>query len=200
MNRTWNLSLWVIFNCYKNQTNKKKKKKKKKNFSLARNNHLRWSNFTIKDWTVHSSIFPSFFLHKKKKKKKKSSQNVQTLGLKNVKRYDLCLLYTRPYCTNPSFIEIIWATAWQNQHVRPAKTGICTAKTGIRPVCSVFAVRMKEGWILKYPLSAQQRLCSDFADAQADLCLQNSKHSFTSLIKKTFIILIKSVMVGKHSS
>ena len=33
----------------------------------------------------------------------------------------------------------------------------------------VFAVRMKKGWIHSYPLSAQRRLCSDWADAQADL-------------------------------
>ena len=35
----------------------------------------------------------------------------------------------------------------------------------------VFAVRMKKGWVLSYPLSAQQRLWSDWVDAQADLSL-----------------------------
>ena len=43
-------------------------------------------------------------------------------------------------------------TKW---HVRPAKTEI---SLGIRPVWSVFAVRMKKAWILSYPLSTQQRL------------------------------------------
>ena len=33
----------------------------------------------------------------------------------------------------------------------------------------VFAVRMKKAWVLSYPLSAQERLWSDWADAQADL-------------------------------
>ena len=33
----------------------------------------------------------------------------------------------------------------------------------------VFAVRMKKAWVLSYPLSAQRRLWSDWADAQADL-------------------------------
>ena len=37
---------------------------------------------------------------------------------------------------------------------------------------SVFAVRMKKAWILSYPLSAQRRLWSDWADAQADLSLR----------------------------
>ena len=39
-------------------------------------------------------------------------------------------------------------------HVRPAKTRI---SLGIRPVWSVFAVRMKNAWVLIYPLSAQRR-------------------------------------------
>ena len=53
--------------------------------------------------------------------------------------------------------------------VRPAKTQI---SLGIRPVWSVFAVRMKKAWVLSYPLSAQRRLWSDWADAQADLSLR----------------------------
>ena len=36
----------------------------------------------------------------------------------------------------------------------------------------VFAVRMKKPWVLSYPLSAQRRLWSDWADAQADLSLR----------------------------
>ena len=53
-------------------------------------------------------------------------------------------------------------TKW---HVRPAKAQI---SLGIRPVWSVFAVSMKKAWVLSYPWSAQQRLWSDSADAQAD--------------------------------
>ena len=36
----------------------------------------------------------------------------------------------------------------------------------------VFAIRMKKALILSYPLSAQRRLWSDWADAQADLSLR----------------------------
>ena len=36
----------------------------------------------------------------------------------------------------------------------------------------VFAVRTKKAWVLSYPMSAQQRLCSDWADAQPDLSLR----------------------------
>ena len=35
----------------------------------------------------------------------------------------------------------------------------------------VFAVHMKKAWVLSYPVSAQQRHWSDWADAQADLSL-----------------------------
>ena len=35
----------------------------------------------------------------------------------------------------------------------------------------VFAVHTKKPWVLSYPLSAQRRLRSDWADAQADLSL-----------------------------
>ena len=62
-----------------------------------------------------------------------------------------------------------WATSWQNQqkwHVCPGKTQI---SLGIRPVWSVFAVSMKKHWALN--LSAQERLWSDWADAQAYLSL-----------------------------
>ena len=36
----------------------------------------------------------------------------------------------------------------------------------------VFAVHMKKAWALSYPLSAQRRLWSDWADAQIDLSLR----------------------------
>ena len=49
-------------------------------------------------------------------------------------------------------------TKW---NVRPAKTQI---SLGIHAGWSVFAVHMKEAWVLSYPLSAQQRLWSDWAD------------------------------------
>ena len=52
--------------------------------------------------------------------------------------------------------------------MRPAKTQI---SLGIRPVWSVFAVCMKKAGVLSYPLSAQVRLWSNWADSQADLSL-----------------------------
>ena len=49
---------------------------------------------------------------------------------------------------------------------------------GIRPVWSVFAVHMKKHWVYSYPLRAQRRLWSDWADAQADLSLRWAQMSF----------------------
>ena len=47
-----------------------------------------------------------------------------------------------------------WAAAWQNQ-----QNDVCTQRRlSIRPVWSVFAVRMKKPWVLSYPLSTQWRL------------------------------------------
>ena len=54
------------------------------------------------------------------------------------------------------------------QHVRPAKTQI---SLGIHSLIRVFADHTKKPRVLSYPLSAQWRLWSDWADAQADLSL-----------------------------
>ena len=59
--------------------------------------------------------------------------------------------------------------------VRPAKTQI---SLGIRPDWSFFTVRVKKAWVLSYPLNAQRRLWSIWADAQADLSLHWAHRSF----------------------
>ena len=63
-------------------------------------------------------------------------------------------------------------TKW---HVHPVKT---QTSPGIHPVWSVSAVHMKKPWVLSFPLSAQRRLCSDWADSQADLSLRWAHKSF----------------------
>ena len=42
----------------------------------------------------------------------------------------------------------------------------------------IFTVRMKKAWVFSYPLSAQRRLWSDWADAQADLSLRRGNMPF----------------------
>ena len=46
----------------------------------------------------------------------------------------------------------------------------------------VFAVHMQKAWVLSYPLSAQQRLRSDWADAQDDLSLPWAHSHFVGFV------------------
>ena len=52
----------------------------------------------------------------------------------------------------------------------------------------VFAVRRKKAWVLNYPLSAQRRLWSDWADAQADLSLRWAHTHFVSFVVLRLIL------------
>ena len=61
---------------------------------------------------------------------------------------------------------------------------------GIHPVWSVFAVRMKKAWVLSYPLSAQRRLWSDWADAQADLSLRWAHSLFVGFVMRRLICFV----------
>ena len=51
----------------------------------------------------------------------------------------------------------------------------------------VFAVRMKKALVLSYPLSAQRRLWSDWADAQADLSLRWAHSHFVGFVTRRLI-------------
>ena len=66
-------------------------------------------------------------------------------------------------------------------HVRPVKTQL---SLGIRPVWSVFTVRMKKAWVLNYLFSAQWRIWSDWADAQADLSLRWAHNHFVGFVMR----------------
>ena len=48
----------------------------------------------------------------------------------------------------------------------------------------VFAIHMKKAWVLSYPLSAQQRLWSDWTDAQADLSLRWAHSHFVGFVMR----------------
>ena len=62
------------------------------------------------------------------------------------------------------FIAVTWAATWQNQHSECAPSED-SDQPGYPPsLIRVFAVRMKKPWVLSYPLSAQRRLWSDWAD------------------------------------
>ena len=50
----------------------------------------------------------------------------------------------------------------------------------------VFNVPTKKAWVLNYPLSAQQRLWSDWADAQADLSVRYVHSYFVDFVMRRF--------------
>ena len=53
----------------------------------------------------------------------------------------------------------------------------------------VFAIRMKKALALSYPLSAQRRLCTDWADAQADLSLRLAHSHFVGFVMRRLIFV-----------
>ena len=81
-----------------------------------------------------------------------------------------------------------WAATWQNQENgcapsedsdQPGHPPSLIRQPGHPPsLIRVFAVRTKKAWVLSYPLSAQRRLWSDWADAQADLSLRWAHRHF----------------------
>ena len=75
-----------------------------------------------------------------------------------------------------------WAATWQNQQNECAPSEN-SDQPGYPPsLIRVFAVRMKKAWVRRYPLSAQQRLWSDWADAQADLSLHWAHIHFAGFV------------------
>ena len=81
-----------------------------------------------------------------------------------------------------------WAATWQNQ-----QSGCVPSEDSDQPghppsLIRVFAVRLKKAWVLSYPLSAQQRLWSDWADAQADLSLRWAHSHFVCFVMLRLIL------------
>ena len=65
----------------------------------------------------------------------------------------------------------------------------------------VFTVRMKKAWVLRYPLSTQRRLWSDWADAQADLSLRWEHTHFVGFVMLRLIYwqtVIQQIVIQMH--
>ena len=76
------------------------------------------------------------------------------------------------------------ATTRQNQ-LSDCVSGEDSDQPGHPPsLIRIFAVRMKKDWVLSYPLSAQRRLWSDWADAQADLSLRSVHTHFVFFLSR----------------
>ena len=94
-------------------------------------------------------------------------------------------LYSCLGCAALEWNDLIWAAPWQNQQCGcvPSKDQPGHPPSLIR----VFAVHMKKAWVLSYPLSAQRRLWSDWADAQADLSLRWAHTHFVGFVTSWLI-------------
>ena len=75
-----------------------------------------------------------------------------------------------------------WAATWQNQQNECAPSEDSDEPGHPPSLIRVFSVRMKKAWVLNYPLSAQRRLWSDWADAQADLSLRWAHSHFVGFV------------------
>ena len=89
---------------------------------------------------------------------------------------------------------LIWAATWQNQQNECAPSED-SDQPGHPPILiRVFAVRMKnknkKPWVLSYPLGAQRRLWSDWADAQADLSLRWAHTQFDCFVMSRLMLTI----------
>ena len=85
---------------------------------------------------------------------------------------------------------------WQNQ-----QNGCVPSKDSDQPghlpsLIRVFAVHMKKAWVLSYPLSAQRRLWSDWADAQADLSLRWEHTHFVCFVMSRLIYGLMFLIIG----
>ena len=91
--------------------------------------------------------------------------------------------------------------SWREpQHDKPSKMVCAPSEDSDQPghppsLIRVFAVRMKKHWILSYPLIAQRRLWSDWADAQADLSLRWAHSHFVGFVMLRLKICLSEVMV-----
>ena len=89
------------------------------------------------------------------------------------------------------FIMIIRLTSLEQRH---DKTNKDSDQPGHPPsLIRVFSVCIKKHWVLSYPLSAQQRLWSDWADAQADLSLRWVHTHFVGFVMSRFISFFQAV-------
>ena len=69
-----------------------------------------------------------------------------------------------------------WLKSSEPPHEESNNTACAPSEYSDQPghppsLIGVFALRMKKAWVLSYPFSAQRRLWSDWADAQAELSL-----------------------------
>ena len=104
------------------------------------------------------------------------------------------LFPTRLSNVNSYHSLIIWAISWQNQQSDCAPSEDSDQPGHPPSLIRVFAVRMRKAWVFSYPLSAQRRLWSDWADAQADLSLRWAHSHLAGFVMRQLICYIWRVV------
>ena len=93
---------------------------------------------------------------------------------------------------NPKTTMIHLSWIFEPRHDKTNENGCAPSEDSDQPghppsLIRVFAVRMKKHWVLSYPLSAQRRLWSYWADAQADLSLRWAHTHFVGFVMSRLI-------------
>ena len=81
----------------------------------------------------------------------------------------------------------IWAGTGQNEQNSCVPSEDSDQPGHSPSLIRVFGVRMTKAWLLTYPMSAQQRLWSDSADAQADLSLRYEHTHYVGFVMSRLI-------------
>ena len=89
----------------------------------------------------------------------------------------------------------IWAATWQNQQNDRAPSEDSDQPGHPPSLIRVFAVSMKKPWVISYLLSTHQRLCSDWADVQADLSLRWAHTHFVGFVMSLLIYHIGKQLI-----
>ena len=91
----------------------------------------------------------------------------------------------------------LWATTWRNQQTECAPSEDSDQPGHPPSLIKVFAVRIQKAWVLSFPLSAQRRLWSDWADAQADLSLRWAHSHFVGFVMSRLILCLQYMLYGQ---
>ena len=112
--------------------------------------------------------------------------HLKLISLKNHGQCKLCRILggSRNFCP-----EEIWTASWQNQQNACAPSEDSDQPGHPPSLIRVFALRMKKAQVLSYPMSAQQRFWSDWADAQADLSLRWAHSHIVGFVVRRLIIM-----------
>ena len=119
-----------------------------------------------------------------------------TLSTDSLYKYRLChpsvgrsVWHYFRVCNWQNKTKINWATTWQNQQNECAPSEDSDQPGHPPSLIRVFAFHIKNTWVLSYPLSAQPRLWSGWADGQADLSLRWARTHFVGFVMSWLITL-----------